>query len=437
LGLEGDVDETVWADLNRSPGATAWYDADHHEVVVLGRDPGRPLVRGRLLEELTRAVVHQRLRSADSGGDRPEDHVRRALLAGDALRIARDDARAGGSVPAPTLDEVDGLGESTVRVLLAWGGQQALDDGQRSPAPSVRAIFDPLGWEERPQPADIDPPRAEDGEKVVARGWLGPTVWLRLLAPANTFGASVRATYGWSGDAYTLVRRDDETCIRVNVATDSLTDAVELDVALTGWVAAGPGGARQVAQQGEQLFISACSTAGGPGPLVPSGPSAGALSAGAPSTAAPSTAEPSTAAPSTAAPSTAAPPTSAPPTSLPPAGSPSTSAPPAEAPATSPSTPPGAGPSPTGGVAGSIGAEALLVPIWVNALVVAAAAQQPRPEASVARCAAVEAVASTPLNQLRDAEGPRADLQRRYTAALDNCWNQQGGGGSSLPSTSR
>jgi hypothetical protein len=404
LGVEGDVDETVWSELPPAGGSAAWYDAADRDVVVLGRDPAAPEVRGRLLEELTRAVVHQRLRAADTGGDRPEDHVRRALLEGDARRIARDDPQAGRSVPAPTVDEVGGLGESTVRLLLAWGGQQALDDSQRSPAPSVRAIFDPIGWEERPQPADVEAPRAEDGEKVMARGWLGPTTWLRLLVPTNSFGAAVRATYGWSGDAYTLVHRGDDTCIRVNVATDSLSEAVEMDAALTRWAEAGPSGARQVAQEGDRLTVSACS---------PVGSGTGV---------------------STTAPSAPATRTDSAPSSTAPGAAPSTSAPGA-----APSTSPGAAPStsPGAGVAAmQAGPEVLWAPLQVNSLLAAAAHASPRPEPAVARCAAVEAVAATPLSQLPDAEAPQADLQRRYQAALGSCESLQGGG-SVLPTTSR
>ena len=400
LGIEGDVDETVWSELPRSARFGRLVRRRDHDVVVLGRDPASPEVRGRLLEELTRAVVHQRLRAADTGGDRPEDHVRRALLEGDARRIARDDPEAGPALSASTLDEVGGLGESTVRVLLAWGGQQALDDGQRSPAPSVRAIFDPIGWEERPQPADVEPPRAEDGEKVVTRGWLGPATWLRLLVPTNTFGVAVRATYGWSGDAYTLVRRGDDTCIRVNVATDSLSDAVELDAALSGWVAAGPGGARQVVQEGDHLTVSACTAAGGGTLGDRPDHGAGAVRPRHP-------AERTRARPRAPARRQA------------PAGRRAVT-----------------GRPPWAGQRRQVGAEVLWAPFWVNALLAAAAQANPRPAASVARCAAIEAVAATPLSQLADPEAPQADLQRRYGAALDSCQTRQGGG-SVLPTTSR
>ena len=88
----------------------------------------------------------------------------------------------------------------------------------------------------------------------------------------------------------------------------------------------------------------------------------------------------------------------------------------------------------SGGAA--VGAEVLWAPLWVNSLVATAGLAQPRPAASVARCAAIEAVASTPLSQLADAEAPHAELLRRYTAALDNCQPPQGGG-SVLPTTSR
>jgi hypothetical protein len=378
------------------------------------------VVRGRLLEELTRALVHQRLRAADDGGDRPEDHVRRALLEGDAVRVARADADAGASLPPFTVDEA-GMGESTVRVLLAWGGQQALDEGQRNPAPSIRALFDPLGWEERPQPAEVASPKAEDGEKVVARGWLGPSVWLRLLTPGNVFGVAVRAAYGWSGDAYTVLRRGADTCIRVNVATDSLPDAVEFDVALGPWVAAG-GGTRQVVQEAEQLSVTACTPprppATGPGFSAPAAPGPGTASPSAPSAPSAGPAGPSAgSAPSTAVPSTTT---------------------------TTTTTTTGPGPVAPGPPSGSTGAstgasvgdEVLWAPFWVDALLTSVAGQQPRPEASIARCAAIEAVASMQLAQLADPVAPQAELQRRYGAATDGCQTRQGGG-SSLPSTSR
>ena len=69
---------------------------------------------------------------------------------------------------------------------------------------------------------------------------------------------ALAAATGWGGDSYAVFPKDGRTCIRLNVTGDTPEDTAELTDALSGWVAATPGGAASTSRVGDIVHLESC-----------------------------------------------------------------------------------------------------------------------------------------------------------------------------------
>ncbi|MEA3216594.1 MAG: hypothetical protein QOJ19_2750 [Acidimicrobiia bacterium] len=358
LGAGGpDADQDAWQAMLSQSGRGAWYDPGRQRVSLLGRDPSSPLVRDRIVQELTHAVQHQALGASLERGQSMLQPVLGALLDGDAIRVARADAAsAGRSAPATPANDSQGLGRSMVDAIVAWRGQEGLDAALRKPPSSPAALLDPVGSSGENNGPDLRHPAASAGEEVVARGTLGPVRWLDILTPNAGMPSALRAAAGWVGDAYLLVRKGGKTCVKVTVAAPDSDRATAWGSALQQWRTSEPQADRTVESDATSFRVISCVS---PEPR-------GSGSATAPS---------------------------------------ASSAPGSSAPGSSPAA----------------ASAPIWAAIWVNQLVAAAGSEQPRPSPELARCAAIEATSRLSLEQLADWEAPRTELLDGVAAARPGC----------------
>lgn len=362
LGAGGpDADQDAWQVMLSQSGRGAWYDPGEQRISVLGRDPSSPLVRDRIVQELTHAVQHQALGASLEPSETMLQPVLGALLDGDAVRVARADAAlAGRSAPATPANDSQGLGRSMVDAIVAWRGQAGLDAALRKPPSSPAALLDPVGSGGESNALELRRPAAAAGEDVVARGTLGPVRWLDVLTPDAGMPSALRAAAGWVGDAYLLVRKGGKTCVKVTLAVPDSDRATTWGSALQQWRTSDPRADRIVESDATSFRVTSCVS---PEPRSPGSSSSSPASAT-----------------SVAAPASASSPT-----------------------------------------ASSSAASPIWAAIWVNQLVAAAGTEQSRPSPEVARCAAIEATSQLSLEQLADWDAPRKELLDKAAAARPGC----------------
>ena len=265
-------------------GTLAYYDTKTEEIYVRG-DVMDAADRVTVADELTHVLQDQnfdlsaldeRAATSESG----DFSALRALVEGDATRIedeyiarlsdadkAEYDAemaaqreRFGGEtadVPEILLFQLGApytYGPYTVRVLLANGGNAAVDAALTGPTPSARMFL---------EPAELEAGSA--AEPIVPQGSeaLGPPmnftafdVYVMLAARADAY-AALRAADEVSGGKYvTYQAPGGPYCVQASLATRSVAGRATLVSALQGWAATMPGAV--VADVGDAVRVTSC-----------------------------------------------------------------------------------------------------------------------------------------------------------------------------------
>lgn len=283
LGLidaEVDLVETVRSFLDI--GVLGVYDPETDEL----------LVRGTQLTPYTQqTVVHELVHALDDQWfdlDRPEmdDAVDEssfgfsALTEGDARHIEtiweeslsaeeRDELEAEEmsyaadvdidifSIPSIVLDLFTApykLGQPFVEAIRIDGGLDAIDAAFESPPLTSEQVIDPFRYLDGEEAIEVEPPEAE-GE-VIDEGAFGQLVLVLMLANSLSPEESRDAASGWGGDWYVAWSDGDETCVRVDFASDSSGDREQLSDALSAW--AGDQSDADVEPNGELTRLTSC-----------------------------------------------------------------------------------------------------------------------------------------------------------------------------------
>jgi hypothetical protein len=142
------------------------------------------------------------------------------------------------------------IGEQLVDVLLAEGGNPAVDAAFADPPVTTEQVLDPRAYLDR-DPADAverpSPAGAAGGEDVRVNS-VGAVNLFVLLAAGIDPGQALDAATGWGGEF--VVSYDDESgrdCMAYAVVGDSAEETAQLTEALTAFAGSGVGAEASVA----------------------------------------------------------------------------------------------------------------------------------------------------------------------------------------------
>ena len=251
--LDDDVDLEKALESLFGDAFAGFYDTEKDDLVVRG-DRLTVSVRVTLVHELTHALQDQHFDiDRDDLDDRDDEASSglQGLVEGDAVRIERryleslsarerkqaelEEMQAGAGidpdVPPVVLQLVAFpyiFGPEFATAVFDEAGQARLDAAYAEPPTTSEQLLHPEAFLAAEPIVPVETPKAEG--KEIDQGVLGELGLLLVLNASGTSGA--RAAEGWGGDRYIAWEGDDETCVRVTIATDSPQDDAELRQAL-------------------------------------------------------------------------------------------------------------------------------------------------------------------------------------------------------------
>ncbi|CAB4861101.1 unannotated protein [freshwater metagenome] len=240
-------------------GIIGMYVPANGELYVRGTTM-TPYVTSTVVHELTHALDDQRFEldsKAIADGDADRSFALSALAEGsaqmveqaylDALTVddmaqligeQRDYGRQMHFPAAPIsvnelMQDQYSLGLTFVDGLVHRGGLAALDAAFRDPPESTEQVLHPDKFSARDPIVSVAVPPS-DGT-VQASGTMGEQTLIELLNAELAPATARAAAAGWGGDRYVLFTTATQECVRIDVASDSVADAHELQAAFRSW----------------------------------------------------------------------------------------------------------------------------------------------------------------------------------------------------------
>jgi hypothetical protein len=282
--LAADVDLFKATNDLVDTGTLAFYDTAEKRVVVRGTEvtPGLAVTLAHELTHVLQDQIYGLDRYDDKEGEvtSGQTYAFGALAEADADRI---EERYRDTLDQATTDAIDAesdagladfeaagiptaltslfaspyaLGDAFVAVLEATTGQ-SVDAAFSKPPTTEEQILDPFEYIAGHGPVPVKRP-ATDGAEVFDGGDFGAVSLMIVLAERIDPYQALAAATGWGGDSYAVFPKDGRTCFRLNVTGDTPEDTAELTDALTGWVAATPGGAASTSRDGDIVHLESC-----------------------------------------------------------------------------------------------------------------------------------------------------------------------------------
>ncbi len=288
LGLiEGHTDLLQSINQNSSESTLAFYSPKDKTITVRGTHLD-VATRVTLVHEMTHALQDQhfnltKLQERDHGD---ESGAIDALIEGDATTVenayvkalspaerqayeketaAQDEAIDLTGVP-PVVQIMSSapyeFGPPFVAVLKADGGEAAVNAAFRNPPTTQEYIFDPTTWLRHDREETVAKPAVPTGAKKFDDGNFEPIGWYVVLSEHIDPHEALRATDGWGGDEYVSYRTAaGRACTRIRFKGETQADTDQMRRALTGWVAAVPGIAATVSDEGTTVLFESCDPA--------------------------------------------------------------------------------------------------------------------------------------------------------------------------------
>lgn len=297
LGLvPADFDPVESANDLSDTATVAFYDPLTERIAVRGTDMNTDM-RVTLAHELVHVLQDQHfdleglLEDVDPTGDQLTGYL--ALIEGDATRIQQAYVR---SLPSDerdsyldAADQISGdaeeqlgaipgvlvamegapyaLGPWLVELIVADGGNGAVDEAFDDPPTTTEQMVDPRSYFSGQSAHDVAAPTVPSGgDQIGDDDSLGALPLFLLLSERIDPLDALSAVDGWGGDAYVVYDRGGKTCMDLAVEGDSARDGEELLGALQAWVSAGPTGAAQVRSDGGLALVSTCEPRAGTRP---------------------------------------------------------------------------------------------------------------------------------------------------------------------------
>ena len=284
LGLIGG-DVNLLDAMNKFQGEStlAFYDPVTKRVRVRGTDLTL-MVRATLVHELTHALQDQHFDLAREG-DFPVDAQNdtfRPVIEGDATHVqhawlkslseADQDAYwkayAGvgqtidlTGVP-PAVSHFFGapynFGEPFVDLLVATGGEKAVDAALQDPPTSEADLLDPFRYLDRSSPVRVPDPSLAAGDRKTDSGSFGAIALYIVLAQGLEPSRALAAVDAWGGDAYVQYNHGGRTCMKISIAGRDAAGTALLADSLSAWAGKLPPGAATITSHDSLVDLEAC-----------------------------------------------------------------------------------------------------------------------------------------------------------------------------------
>lgn len=286
LGLvSGTFDINASTNQLADNGTLAFYSPQAKDITVRGTDLTAGL-RVTLAHELTHALQDQHFdltriqRMADSG----QQFAYQALFEGDAVRVendytaglARADQQAysaeQNAQDASSSSDLAGvpsalvtlfgapyvLGPEFLKVLIARGGNAAVDDALRNPPLDELQVFDPYVYFAKTPPQKVAEPALNKGEKRFDGGDFGAMSWYVVLTQHIDPHLALPAADAWGGDAYVAYTKGTRSCARADVNAATASGVTALTNAFTAWAQTMPAGSASVSARTGGIELNTC-----------------------------------------------------------------------------------------------------------------------------------------------------------------------------------
>jgi hypothetical protein len=296
--LDADANLVKSFDTANQSGVVAYYDPTSKVIVVRGT--GRLDIdrKATLAHELTHVLQDQHFgldamrADARSSDGAATDGALTALIEGDAERIKTEylaelpqaDRRAYDAAQTKADAQVDremadvaqivkielgapyAFGPDVLAALTAKGGNSAVDDALRRPAPSDKIYLDPTAAMEDLDVVHVAVPVLGRGERRVgAPDELGAFELFTLLASRIDRQVALDAADTWAGDRMVTYRSRGQVCVRATIASTTPSGAGKLARALDSWAATMPD-ATVSGSPRSRTTLDSCDTGANPPP---------------------------------------------------------------------------------------------------------------------------------------------------------------------------
>ncbi len=170
-----------------------------------------------------------------------EEQYRRGLPTDEQAAIAVEELSAGGDFDFSTvtieylqliISRYD-YGELLIDELRDSGGQEAVDAAFVDPPDTSEKVMVFGAFTNDEDRIEVAPPPAEGD--VILEGVLGQITLEIILGSVIDRNTAAEAAAGWGGDWFVTWADGDRTCLRADFASDSASDADELESALERW----------------------------------------------------------------------------------------------------------------------------------------------------------------------------------------------------------
>lgn len=153
------------------------------------------------------------------------------------------------------------LGPELLKVLVAKGGNPAVDQAFRSPPVDELQVLDPYLYLSHQQPLAVPAPSLRTGEKRFGGGDFGALSWYVVLSQRIDPHLALPAADAWGADAYVAYTSEHRSCVRARIVASTAAGVAPLRVAFDAWAQVMPPG-DSVAPSANGIVLSACD----PGP---------------------------------------------------------------------------------------------------------------------------------------------------------------------------
>jgi hypothetical protein len=290
IGLaEGELDLLDSIEQISAEGTVGQYSFDDQRIAVRGEEI-ELRSSGTLVHELTHALQDQHFDIGDEltgSEDSDEPSSLRMLVEGDADRIeqawteelsADDRAQYEAAVDEESEESRESLqdvpdslltffaadyilGPFFVDMLLADGGNAAVDRAFADPPGPEEHALNPLSYLDEDLARPVEVPEHADGETPIEGldGEFGATAWFLMLAERVDPVAALRAVDGWGGDAFVALDRGGVTCVRARFAGEDTDGAAVMATSLAEWAERMPAAAQvSVHHESDLIDVETC-----------------------------------------------------------------------------------------------------------------------------------------------------------------------------------
>lgn len=286
LGLvSGSFDLNASSNQLQDDGTLAFYSDQAKDITVRGTDLTVG-VRVTLAHELTHVLQDQHfdLTRINQMPDSGQQFAYQALFEGDAVRVENDyvaslapadqqaydaEQNAQGSSASTGLAGVPTalvtmfgapyvLGPELVKVLMARGGNSAVDEALRNPPLDELQVFDPYVYFAKTLPQKVAEPALGKVEKRFDGGDFGAMSWYIVLTQRIDPHLALPASDAWGGDAYVAYTKGTKSCARADISAATPSGVSALTTAFAAWAQAMPAGSASVTAKAGGIEVNAC-----------------------------------------------------------------------------------------------------------------------------------------------------------------------------------